>query len=86
VDECRRLGLDRLLIYRDIPEALPPITAFGVGEAFGRFSQGIRTAFVVEMHPGVFEELEFKTLVARNRGGMTRTFINIEDAEKWLLG
>jgi len=86
VDECRRLGFDRLLIYREIPETLPPITAFGVGEAFGRMSKGIRTAFVVELHPRIHEELEFKTLVARNRGSLTLAFTTIEAAEGWLLG
>lgn len=81
---CKKKGMERLLIYRDIPVQLSDLDAYIVSVELLKFSGSIRIALVspfVEQNGG----LQFAQSVLVNRGGLHRAFSSTQDAERWLL-
>ncbi|MFT3745207.1 MAG: hypothetical protein QM785_13050 [Pyrinomonadaceae bacterium] len=73
----------KLLIYRDIGNAIDAGSMYYVVEKFERAVRGIKVAFV-NPHLKAESNLQFAMTVAANRGGNNKLFNNMADAEIWL--
>lgn len=84
-EHCKRASNDKLLIdFTGAQAGIYFIDRYYIGERFQIFVRyGLKIATVATLEqtdPGKFAEL-----VARNRGVNIRTFINVREAEEWLL-
>jgi len=82
--QCAEAKLDRVLLFRDIPDTLSLSDFFLATETLLEGFRGIRGA-VVNPYPVNAERLEFGSLVALNRGVTYKIFTNETEAEAWLL-
>ena len=84
VAKSNETGLDRVLLYRDIPTVLSEAqTFFTVNESLEAL-RGKKLA-LVNPHENIQRELKFGMTVGHNRGGNYADFEDIASAEAWLL-
>jgi hypothetical protein len=85
IGRCKKLGVTRLLLERDIPTALDESEIYFSGTDFVHTGlEDIKLA-IVDERPENTEQLELAILVQNNRGANIQLFPNIEEAEAWLL-
>jgi hypothetical protein len=84
VTHCSRIKCKRIVIHRDIPNALDEGSQFFIARDFHEMTAGIKTAFV-NTYLSNEAALKFAVTVGRNRGADFALFNNDADAEKWLL-
>jgi hypothetical protein len=82
--ECSRIGVERLMIYRDIPAVMTTTTTYFAATHLLEIMPHVRTAFV---NPYASNEkiLHFGVTVGVNRGENHEVFNDEESAERWLL-
>lgn len=83
-DECARLGLTCVLIYREVPFVIDPTSIFFSMQKEIELLKGLKLA-VVTPFPATEEALNFAILVSNNRGAKFNLHKTIEAAEEWLL-
>lgn len=84
VAESNATGLNRIMLYRDIPAILSEAeTFFTVRESLEAL-RGKKLA-LVNPHADIDKEVKFGMTVGHNRGGNYADFEDIAAAEKWLL-
>jgi len=84
LEECERSGMRRIMLYRDIPVILSEAEMFYTVNESLEALRGKKVA-LVNPHDELQKELDFGMTVGSNRGGQYGSFIDIDDAEKWLL-
>ncbi len=82
---CRERGVKKVLVEHDVPGLLAPADVFKVASELPGLYRGVRVAFVVH-RPTDRLNPAFLETVARNRGGNGRLFVDVVEAERWLLG
>jgi hypothetical protein len=83
VAESNETGIDRILLYRDIPAVL------SAGEVFHTVSESLdalrgKKVALVNPHASIQENIDFGVTVGKNRGGNYKTFPDAAAAEAWL--
>lgn len=81
---CKEAGVDRLLLFRDIPEMLTDTIIYFTGVEFAKILGGIRCA-IVNPFPELNGSLHFVETITSNRGAQHRILPDIAQAEAWLL-
>jgi hypothetical protein len=81
--QCARLGVSRLLMDEDIPEAVSFSDMYRIASELPEIFRDIAIAFV-DKHAEQSELNEFGELVAQNRGVYGRFFTDTAAAEEWL--
>lgn len=84
-DKCAGLGLTKVLIYREVPFIIDPVSIFYSMQEEIQLLKGLKLA-VVTPFPTTEEALNFAILVSNNRGANFKLHPTIEAAEEWLLG
>jgi len=84
-DECKKLGVKKVLIEEDIAENVSMSDMYQFASEIPQLGFfGIRVAFVDRQEQQ--QQLnQFGETVATNRGLFSRVFSNADEAEKWLL-
>ena len=84
IAKCNETGLDRILLYRDIPVVMPEGTVYHTVSASLDALRGKKVA-VVNPHAKIDAAVQFGMTVAQNRGGDYASFSETEEALGWLL-
>lgn len=85
IEKCREIGVNLLLVKLTVPEALTMPEMFDAAAGVVALGiRGIKIAFVDPV-PEHFEKNSFAELVGTNRGANAKVFVNIDEAESWLL-
>lgn len=85
-DHRSKTDLKRLLIETDMPESLSASEFFWVRSQSPAVDFAGYKIAVADPYPEKRSVNEFGDTVSFNRGVFTQTFLNFDDAEKWLLG
>jgi len=84
VAKSNATGKHRIMLYRDIPAALPETqTFFTVRDSLEALRR--KKLALVNPHGAIQKEVEFGVTVGINRGGNYADFTDIDAAERWLL-
>ncbi|MEP6945059.1 MAG: hypothetical protein ABJA02_04020 [Acidobacteriota bacterium] len=83
-EASRSLGLDKVLVLRDIPAVFPDSGQFGIAQDALEMLRGIKVCWV-NPHAANQPGLDFAALVAGNRGAIFKIFTNESDAAAWLM-
>jgi hypothetical protein len=83
VDECKDLGLDKILAEKNFVETISMDSLADLNPYFSELFKGLKVAFVDRYHHDDISELGKK--LARASGVKMQTFANAAEAEKWLL-
>ncbi len=82
-DECRRRGMNRMLVVEDFQTSAPIADVFEVAKRLPEIVRGIRVAFVNE-RLAELDANKFGEDVAVNRGASGRVFADFKSADAWL--
>ena len=82
--ECELRGTTRVLIDENIEQNVSVAEIYQVASEIPSMFSGIAIAFR-DRHADQAEINEFGELVAQNRGIVGKFFVELEEAEKWLL-
>ncbi len=83
--ECKNRGYRKLLIEEDVGDQLSIIDMYEFASKLSEIGfRGIKLAFV-DRQAEDYEDNMFGEIVATNRGLLGKIFIDISEAEKWLL-
>ena len=83
-DKCAGLGLTKVIIYREVPFIIDPVSIFHSMQEEVQLLKGLKLALVTPF-PATEEDLNFAILVSNNRGADLKLHQTIEAAEEWLL-
>lgn len=84
VGKSNETGLQRIMLYRDIPATLSEGEVFNTVRESLESMRGKKLA-LVNPHADIQKALNFGMTVGHNRGGNYGSFEDVETAEKWLL-
>ena len=84
IERCRKDGLVKVMIYRDIPAMLTTGPLFYVARQFQEMMKGVKVAFV-NPHENIVHEMHFFIMNATEGAAEYMIFNNTADAEGWLL-
>ncbi|HMT08877.1 MAG TPA: hypothetical protein PKA82_12800 [Pyrinomonadaceae bacterium] len=84
VAKSEETGLDKIILYRDIPVANNEASVFKTVSASLEELYGKKLA-IVNPYEELNDVLKFGMTVGSNRGGNYEVFDTVEEAEKWLL-
>jgi hypothetical protein len=82
--KCDELTIQKLMIYRDIPNALSTTSAYFAANRLLKLLPNIRIAFV-NPYESNEKNLQFATTVGSNFGEQHKVFNDGTKAERWLL-
>ena len=82
--ECHTRGTTRVLIDENIVQNVSVAEIYQVASEIPAMFSGIAIAFR-DRHADQAEINEFGELVAQNRGVVGKFFVDLEEAERWLL-
>ena len=82
--ECRSRGTTRVLVDENIVQNVSVAEIYQVASEIPAMFSGIAIAFR-DRYADQSETNEFGVLVAQNRGVIGKFFVELEEAEKWLL-
>lgn len=83
VDECKDIGLDKILAEKNFVETISMDSLVELNPYLSELFEGFKVAFVDRYHHDDISELGKK--LARASGVKMQVFANVDEAEKWLL-